>query len=190
MRKLSRNHKFLIAVFVCVIFWTILIAILVSGCNSESKKEPSTGSALILLDSGKIIDPEGFFVRYKIVYDPDTLVEYVLISDHIAPLYNADGTLKLYSQGEDAMLGDRIITDEYNSAQLDILEKSIAEERTELISCEKGNHEYGEEFVDMSVQGVDRDGYIFYPASRMCKHCGYSFHYMQGYEMPRIEKEN
>ena len=104
MRKLSRNHKFLIVFASCLIFWAILIMIIVcaAGCENGEKKEPLTkaevkGEAMLVRIGRGSYNGTNI---YTIVYDIDTGVEYVEYQARLYPLYNPDGTLKTYTEGE------------------------------------------------------------------------------------------
>lgn len=78
-----------------------------TGCanNSYSKKQDLTQSTHKGFADGyfTIVKEWGEFGKYKIVYANDTRVIYlVCVSSNlgITPLYNADGTLQIYGEGE------------------------------------------------------------------------------------------
>ena len=76
-----------------------------TGCanNPYSKKQDLTQSTHKGFADGyfTIVKEWGEFGKYKIVYANDTKVIYC-VSSHlgITPLYNADGTLQIYGEGE------------------------------------------------------------------------------------------
>lgn len=76
-----------------------------TGCanNPYSKKQDLTQSTHKGFADGyfTIVKEWGEFGKYKIVYANDTRVIY-FVSSHlgITPLYNADGTLQIYGEGE------------------------------------------------------------------------------------------
>ena len=159
----------------CVIFAVICLITLVS-CDKNTKLlvEMEGDSTLIQIGRGSF---GGY--QYRIVYDPETLVIYYYRPEHLQPLYNADGTLKLYSKNEGETLEMGIVIEEQKSAEAFNVEHF----------CEKGNHDFGDEFVDTFSAGQVRGDYIFYPATKTRKYCGYSIKYMQGFEIPK-EEEN
>lgn len=78
-----------------------------SGCanNPYSKEQDSTQSTYkgFADEYFTIVKEWGVSGQYKIVYANDTRVIYlVCVSSHlgITPLYNADGTLQIYGEGE------------------------------------------------------------------------------------------
>lgn len=78
-----------------------------TGCanDSYSKKQDLTQSTHKGFADGyfTIVKEWGEFGKYKIVYANDTRVIYlVYVSSNlgITPLYNADGTLQIYGEGE------------------------------------------------------------------------------------------
>ena len=80
-----------------------------TGCanDSYSKKQDFTQSTHKGFADGYftiVKEWSGEFGKYKIVYANDTRVIYlVCVSSHhfgITPLYNADGTLQIYGEGE------------------------------------------------------------------------------------------
>ena len=91
MRKLSRNHKLLIAITSCLLFWSLLLTVIIASCSKGEEKPRNEGAALIPVAKGSLPT-----TNYTIAYDPDTGVEYFVCGEHLTPLYTADGQLKIY----------------------------------------------------------------------------------------------
>lgn len=87
------------------VFALALSTTIFTGCadDSYSKKQDLTQSTHKGFADGyfTIVKEWGEFGKYKIVYANDTRVIY-FVSSHlgITPLYNADGTLQTYGEGE------------------------------------------------------------------------------------------
>lgn len=90
------------------IFTLVLSTTIFSRCasNPYSKEQDLTQSTYKGFADGyfTIVKEWGVFGQYKIVYANDTKVIYLVCvsSNHfgITPLYNADGTLQIYGEGE------------------------------------------------------------------------------------------
>ncbi len=88
------------------IFALVLSTTIFSGCanNPYSKEQDLTQSTYKGFADGyfTIVKEWGGFGEYKIVYANDTKVMYLIVSETcgITPLYNADGTLQIYGEGE------------------------------------------------------------------------------------------
>lgn len=81
-----------IFITVCIVIFISIPIMLILSHSSESKKED---------DSGIFVEIESH-LSYEIVYDKETKVMYAKSNSGtmtFCPLYNADGTLKLY-EGE------------------------------------------------------------------------------------------
>ena len=94
MRKLSRNHKFLIILGSCILFWAILLCILI-GCHQEPQEASQTmkgEGALVEIGRGRI----GGTCAYIVVYDIDTGVEYYIINGHMTPRYDYGEDFKIH----------------------------------------------------------------------------------------------
>lgn len=90
-----------IAVLIVVVIFTLIF------CNDSEKTNFETPDViheygLIALSENKLID--GYRLNQYVLYDPDTLVMYSLITKNkgmaMTVLYNADGTPKLYDAHE------------------------------------------------------------------------------------------
>ena len=93
MRKLSRNHKFLIVLAACILFWVILLGILI-GCRQEPQEASQTmkgEGALVEIGRGTIGSYD-----YYVVYDIDTGVEYFFVDGHLYPRYDYGEDFKIY----------------------------------------------------------------------------------------------
>lgn len=93
MRKLSRNHKFLIVLGSCILFWAILLCILI-GCHQETTETSQTmkgEGALVEIGRGTI----GAWI-YIVAYDIDTGVEYYIIDGHMTPRYDYGEDFKIH----------------------------------------------------------------------------------------------
>lgn len=90
------------------IFALVLSTTIFSGCtdDSYSKEQDLTQSTYKGFADGyfTIVKEWGGFGEYKIIYANDTKVMYFISSFSgtfgITPLYNADGTLQIYGEGE------------------------------------------------------------------------------------------
>lgn len=90
------------------IFALVLSTTIFSGCadDSYSKEQDLTQSTYKGFADGYFttVKEWGEFGKYKIVYANDTKVMYLIGSLSgtfgITPLYNADGTLQIYGEGE------------------------------------------------------------------------------------------
>ena len=90
------------------IFALVLSTTIFSGCanDSFSKKQDLTQSTHKGFADGYFttVKEWGKFGKYKIVYANDTkvmyLIGYLSGTFGITPLYNADGTLQIYGEGE------------------------------------------------------------------------------------------
>lgn len=74
------------------------VSLLTAFCKKSDLDVQSKSGTFILVETGSI---SGSYLDQYIMYDPDTMVMYSYLEDgHAAGLtvmYNADGTLKLYS---------------------------------------------------------------------------------------------
>lgn len=89
MRKLSDQRKAIIAVSIIA---GLLIITLIAGIILRKHEEMNTAQGKTLLvksGSGKV---DG--IRYTIVTDTETKVQYILTEAGLFPLYDADGGLK------------------------------------------------------------------------------------------------
>lgn len=87
------------------IFALVLSTTIFSGCadDSYSKEQNLTQSTYKGFADGYFttVKEWGEFGKYKIVYANDTKVMYFISGTFgITPLYNADGTLQIYGEGE------------------------------------------------------------------------------------------
>lgn len=90
------------------VFALALSTTIFTGCadDSYSKKQDLTQSTHKGFADGyfTIVKEWDGFVKYKIVYANDTKVMYLICSSNnlfdITPLYNSDGTLQVYKEGE------------------------------------------------------------------------------------------
>lgn len=93
-----------------IIVAILIMAMIFPGCT-EQTTTTNTDTTPAAVKGPKLIKIGSYYeensrVSYTFVYDPDTLVEYVLVyvpyelhnsGYSITPLYNADGSLKLYN---------------------------------------------------------------------------------------------
>ncbi len=89
MRKLSDQRKAIIAFSVIA---GLLIITLIAGITLRKHEEMNTAQGKTLLvksGSGKV---DG--IKYTIVTDTETKVQYILTEAGLFPLYDADGELK------------------------------------------------------------------------------------------------
>lgn len=89
MRKLSDQRKAIIAFSVIA---GLLIITLIAGIILRKREEMNTAQGTTLLvksGSGKV---DG--IKYTIVTDTDTKVQYILTEAGLFPLYDANGELK------------------------------------------------------------------------------------------------
>lgn len=78
-------EKRVLAIILCM-----SIALGVVGCNSNNCDNSDEEHMIAAIDSG---------LNYKIFYDKDTKVMYfMLCNGGVTPMYNADGTLRLYNE--------------------------------------------------------------------------------------------
>lgn len=74
------------------------------GCGSDSYYNTKATNKKITGGYFTCIKEWGEFGKYKIVYANDTRVMYLICVDihrfGITPLYNTDGTLQIYGEGE------------------------------------------------------------------------------------------
>ena len=92
MRKLSRNHKFLIVLASALLFWVLLLTVIIASCSKGEEKPRNEGAALIPIARGQMFN--NIDCNYAIVYDPDTGVMYYASRNYLSPLYAADGQLR------------------------------------------------------------------------------------------------
>ena len=64
--------------------------LLLTACNGAPRNRVEA-KGMIAISQGAVGGSE-----YTIAYDVDTQVEYFCTNNYIAPLYNANGTLKIY----------------------------------------------------------------------------------------------
>lgn len=84
--------KKVIKIFLCV-----LVFVLLMGCTTtytNTNKENNNGNIGVIETYN--LCPN---YSYEVFYDKDTGVCYIAIGEGVTPLYNADGSLKIY--GED-----------------------------------------------------------------------------------------
>ena len=95
VQKIKNNIGIIFIAFAILAFLKYLVVIKNELCNYiESLPEPASVSEycdLVKIESG---------VSETIYYDRNTKVMYCLINEYsgITPIYNADGTLKLYKE--------------------------------------------------------------------------------------------
>lgn len=81
-----------------IITLVMCVSLLTAFCKKSDLDVQSKSGTFILVETGSI---SGSYLDQYIMYDPDTMVMYSYLEDgHAAGLtvmYNADGTLKLYS---------------------------------------------------------------------------------------------
>ena len=92
------NIKKLFVVLILLVMTTCLL----SGCNSavsDEKAEPTVGTFVLITSKNVFRD----VIQY-IMYDPETMVMYSGLRDDdigsgisLSPMYNPDGTLRLYT---------------------------------------------------------------------------------------------
>ncbi len=86
------------------VFIALCLVMFLTGCSSKSETSKTNklneNNYLILITYTRV---DGLYVRY--LYDKETKVMYMTVSSYseasITPLYNPDGTLRLYKEGVD-----------------------------------------------------------------------------------------
>lgn len=81
-----------------IIALVMCVSLLTAFCKKSDLDVQSKSGTFILVETGSI---SGSYLDQYIMYDPDTMVMYSYLggshSGGITVMYNADGTLKLYS---------------------------------------------------------------------------------------------
>lgn len=89
-----------IQIFVFAVLLSVFLMILFSACTGKSTNTVEQSAAS---DEMLVVIEDHSLSGYYIVYDKDTKIIYYQGVSHGAclnPLYNSDGTLKLYNEGE------------------------------------------------------------------------------------------
>ena len=92
--------KKLIKVLLCLSVFVLLIGCTSSNTTTTTDKENNSENS----DSDiGIIETYGVYpsYSYEVFYDKDTKVCYIAIADGVTPLYNADGSLKIYNEDKE-----------------------------------------------------------------------------------------
>jgi vancomycin permeability regulator SanA len=104
--NLKVSIKLVVVIFVLIVISNIMIVKLTDGDSKSDVVIVPDNEIMLVLNSGKIIDEYGCTLEYYIVVDSETGVEYYVTNSKynrgtITPLYNADGTLKVFDGGKE-----------------------------------------------------------------------------------------
>lgn len=88
-----------IALFIIIAVYTLISSTKCKPASSESTDSVSSNSEYLHLVYIENVETEGFGLNKTsiIAYDSNTMVIYLLCDGSICPLYNSDGTIKLYN---------------------------------------------------------------------------------------------
>lgn len=90
--------------FLFIVTLLCLVVLVFTGCKRTVTREYSSDADFILFDKFTVIENtnDSIYGDLYIMYDNDTKVEYFYIPEHdgttLCPVYNADGTVKIYTE--------------------------------------------------------------------------------------------